>query len=604
MADPGTKQRLAAILAADAVGYSRLMSVNAAATVAALDAARSVFRKHIESNQGRVIDTAGDSVLAVFETAAGAVNASLAIQRELGMAAGAVPDADRMRFRLGVHLGDVIEKHDGTVYGEGVNIAARLQAVAEPGGITVSDAVRSAVRGRVEAQFDDQGRRRMKNIAEPIRMFRVEAKGGAPVAAGAAKGEPDMSLPHKPSIAVMPFANLSGDPTQDYFTDGITEDIITELSRFRSLFVIARNSTFTYKGKNVDVRAVAKELGVRYVLEGSIRRFENRVRVTGQLIDALSGAHVWAERYDRVVEDLFALQEDLTRNIVMAMAPQIEAAEMAKVRRVRPGSLTAYEIGARAYAEAWVAYGHDNREARNRAVALAREALALDPQSMVALRALAYAQFQHVYFGTAGSREEAKAEGLDAATRAIAVDNSDHHGYLWKGMLLYVSEQYEAGLAAIRRAHELNPNDTNVLQCLGWTEASMGDPRKGIEYLTSALRLSPRDFSRWNTLLILGLVAFLAREYASGIEWAKASLQEVPRNAAAHMALALNYVGLGQIANGSLELQALQRLDANFLRSSEASRSNFARTEDRQKASLFLQVAAGKVDPKAIESLR
>ena len=346
------KQRLAAILAADVAGYSRLMATDERATVTALDAARAVFRMQIESNQGRVIDMAGDSVLAVFETAAGAVSAALAVQQELNSAVSGVPEDRRMRFRIGIHLGDIIEKSDGTIYGDGVNIAARLEGLAEPGGITVSESIRTAVKGKVSAGFEDQGEQKVKNIPEPVRAYRVVREDGAAPKAKSAAGEIDLSLPDKPSIAVLPFANLSGDPEQEYFTDGITEDVITELSRFHSLFVIARNSTFTYKGKAVDVRTVAKELGVRYVLEGSIRRAANRIRVTAQLIDALTGNHIWAEKYDRVLEDIFAVQEELTRSIVTAIAPQIQVAEQSKVRRRRPTNLSAYEIAVRAWA-AW-----------------------------------------------------------------------------------------------------------------------------------------------------------------------------------------------------------------------------------------------------------
>jgi adenylate cyclase len=580
------------------------MSVDPGGTLSALDGAREVFRRHSAEHQGHVIDTAGDSVLAVFQTATGAVEAAMAVQRELAVAANAIPEPRRMRFRIGVHLGDVIEKDDGSIYGDGVNIAARLQSHAEPGGITISDAVRGAVRNRVPASFEDQGEHQMKNIAEPVRAFRVAALRGVVPQAKAAAAMTELTLPDKPSIAVLPFANLSGDPEQEFFTDGITDDITTELSRFHTLFVIARNSSFTYKGKAIDVRTVAKELGVRYVLEGSIRRAGNRIRLTGQLVDALSGAHVWAERYDRVLADVFAMQEELTRSIVTAIAPQIEAAEMAKIRRARPGSLTAYEIALHAYAEAWLAYGDDNREARNRAIELAREALALDPQSLVALRSLAFAQFQHLYFGSAVAAERARDEGLDAATRALALDSSDHLGHLWKGMLLYVSEQYEAGLESIRRAHELNPNDPSVLQGLGWTEASSGNPQKGIEHLTNALRMSPRDFSRYNTLTILGLVGFLARDYQRGMEWSLAALREVPKSPAVHMALTLNYIGLGHMEKAQAEIEMLRRLDANFFRSTGASRANFARKEDRERASTFLLVAAGKLDAGTLSGLR
>ena len=334
MAEAVIKQRLAAILAADAAGYSRLMSADERATLAALDSARAIFRHHVEAHQGRVIDTAGDSVLAVFDTATGAVAASLAVQQALAAAAAHVPEERQMRFRIGVHLGDVMEKADGTVYGDGVNIASRLQGLAEPGGITVSDAVQSAVQGRVDASFSDQGVQEVKNILHTVHAFRVvaarsEAPAGAP--------EPSKRLPaDKPSIAVLPFANMSGDSEQEYFADGISEDIITGLSRLRWFFVIARNSSFAYKGKSVDMKRVARELAVRYVLEGSVRKGGNRVRITAQLIDAQSGNHLWAQRYDGDLTDVFALQDEITQKVVAAIEPRLLEAEGIRRAARRP----------------------------------------------------------------------------------------------------------------------------------------------------------------------------------------------------------------------------------------------------------------------------
>ena len=425
------RQRLAAILAADVAGYSRLMAADERATVAALDAARKVFRSHIESSQGRIIDMAGDSVLALLETATGAVAAALAVQQELNASSSTVPEERRMRFRVGVHLGDVIEKEDGTIYGDGVNIAARLEGLAEPGGIMVSESIRTAVKGKVAASFEDQGEQQVKNIAEPVRAYRIRPD--VPALPALKQAATELALPDKPSIAVLPFSNMSGDPEQEYFTDGMTEDIITELSRFHSLFVIARNSTFTYKGKATDVRQVAKELGVRYVVEGSIRKAANRVRVTAQLIDALTGNHLWAERYDRVLEDIFAVQEELTRNVVAAIAPQIDAAELAAISRKRPENLTAYEIAIRAWANARDAMNKQDRTLRDQAIREAKEALAIDPKSVLARNAIAYAQWQHFYLRTAADIETAWKEGMDAATQAIELDASDHRGHVLKG---------------------------------------------------------------------------------------------------------------------------------------------------------------------------
>ncbi len=604
MSGTDLKQRLAAILAADVSGYSRLMAADERATVAALDAARAVFRKQIESNQGRVIDMAGDSVLAVFETATGAVSAALAVQQELNASVSSVPEDRRMRFRIGVHLGDVIEKGDGTIYGDGVNIAARLEGLAEPGGITVSESIRTAVKGKVGANFEDQGEQKVKNIAEPVRAYRVKLGGDSASRPIPAVGGIDLSLPDKPSIAVLPFANMSGDPEQEYFTDGVTEDIITELSRFHSLFVIARNSTFTYKGKAADVRTVAKELGVRYVLEGSIRRAANRIRVTAQLIDASTGNHIWAERYDRVLEDIFAVQEELTRSIVTSIAPQIETSEAARTRGARPGNLSAYELAVRGWAAATVAYGDADRASRDEAMRFAREALAIDPRCSAALRTIAFAQWQHIFFNTTASAAEARDEGIGAATRAIAIDNGDHFALLWKGMLLFQAGQQDAGLADARRAHELNPNDSLTLLCLGFVESTSGDPQKGIEHGTNALRLSPRDPWRYNILNVLGWACFCARDYAKGAEWAQRSAGEAPNLPASHLALVVNWVGLAEVARAKSEFQVLRNLAPEFVESRLAGRFTFSNPELVRRATTFLRIAAGLEDPGAAEALR
>src|SRR5262245_52155265 len=326
MSESHSRHRLAAILAADVVGYSRLMALDEDATVAALDTARRAFRTHIEASRGRVIDMAGDSVLAVFDSATGAVSAALAVQEALETAARTEPDDRRMRFRIGVHLGDVIEKSDGTVYGDGVNLAARLESLAAPGGNAVSDAVQGAIRNRLALTFVDLGESEIKNMGS-LRWYELRAgvTAGGPVAEASSQ---TVARRDRPSVAVLPFANMSGDPEQEYFADGISEDIITELSRFHSIFVIARNSSFTYRGQAIDVRKVAKDLGVRYVLEGSVRRSGQKIRVTAQLVDAASARHVWADRYDRDLVDLFAVQDEITRSIIGAIAPGIVMAEI------------------------------------------------------------------------------------------------------------------------------------------------------------------------------------------------------------------------------------------------------------------------------------
>lgn len=605
MSSSDLKRRLAAILAADVAGYSRLMAADDRATVAALDAARAVFRGRIEANQGRVIDMAGDSVLAVFETATGAVTAALTIQSELAALIADAAEDRRMRFRIGIHLGDVIEKVDGTIYGDGVNIAARLEGLAEPGGITVSDSVRIAVKGKVTPAFEDQGEQAVKNIPDPVRAYRVKLEGESAAKPAAAIGEIDLSLPDKPSIAVLPFSNMSGDPEQEYFTDGITEDIITELSRFHSLFVIARNSTFTYKGKAVDVRTVARELGVRYVLEGSIRRAANRIRVNAQLIDALTGNHIWAEKYDRVLEDIFAVQEELTRAIVAAIAPQIDTSEAERAHHARPGDLSAYEIALRAWAAVLVGYYSEaDSVSRDEALRLAREALAIDPRCGVALRTIAAAQWEHIFFSTTTSITEARDEGISAAARAIAIDNGNHFAHLWKGLLLFQSGQQDAGLADMRRAHELNPNDAFALASHGFSEAMSGDPRKGIEYITNALRLSPRDPLRYSALSNLAWAYFVAGDYAKGVEWAQRSIAEAPKVPAPRLCLLLSWIGLTEIDRAKSEFQLLRTLAPNYLEARLAGRWLSIDPDYLRRATTFLRIAAGLEDPSAADALR
>jgi adenylate cyclase len=379
MSESDSRQRLAAILAADVVGYSRLMALDENATVAALDTARRTFRTHIEASRGRVIDMAGDSVLAVFDSATGAVSAALAIQEALETAARSERDERRMRFRIGVHLGDVIEKSDGTVYGDGVNLAARLESLAAPGGIAVSDAVQGAIRNRLALTFVDRGESEVKNMGS-LRWYELRA--GVTVGASVAEASLRAVVRRdRPSVAVLPFANMSGDPEQEYFTDGISEDIITELSRFHSIFVIARNSSFTYHGQAIDVRKVAKDLGVRYVLEGSVRRAGQKIRVTAQLVDAASARHVWADRYDRDLVDLFAVQDEITRSIIGAIAPGIVMAEIQHSQSKTAAELDTWDRIMRAHWHIRRFTREDFSEARR----LIEELLRHEPNNAVAL---------------------------------------------------------------------------------------------------------------------------------------------------------------------------------------------------------------------------
>jgi adenylate cyclase len=526
--EPEFTQRLAAILAADAVGYSRLMSVDERATVAALDAARAVFRQQIESSRGRVIDMAGDSVLAVFETATGAVSTALAIQQQLGSLGADVPDHRRMCFRIGVHLGDVIEKTDGTVYGDGVNIAARLQGLAEPGGITVSESIRTAVQGKVTARFEDQGAQQVKNIAEPVRAHRVVPEASAVSGPTPAAGQLTPSLPDKPSIAVLPFTNMSGDPEQEYFADGMVEDIITELSRFQRLFVIARNTSFTYKGRTVDVKQVARELGVHFVLEGSVRKAANRVRITAQLIDGETGRHVWAERYEDVLSDVFDLQERITGQVVGSLVAEIEEEEMRLLERGQPRFTEADDLAWRAFKATTDVAFNGQPALILEAIRLAEQAIERDRNCRRAWFVLAWSHAARIFLSWTQDRAGSLEAGRQAAEMLMMLAPNDSRSYLVRAVLGLWSGNPAGGAADLRRAYALNPNDTIVLFFLSWSEAAAGNVEQAKELAAQALRMSPKD--RWIGVahLAYAQAAFIEQDFARLREWAELAIQNSP----------------------------------------------------------------------------
>ena len=519
MSDVTTRRRLAAILAADASGYSRLMASDEPGTVAALDCARAVFGEHIGGQQGRVIDMAGDSVLAVFETAAGAVSAALAVQDELAARAAAQPEACRMRFRIGVHLGDVIEKSDGSVYGDGVNTAARLETLAEPGGVCVSEAVECALRHRLQARFDDMGPQLLKNLPQPVRAFRVRAAAAASapsVAPVALPAEPARAAAadvangaaeargQKPAIAVLPFDNMSGEAEQEFFTDGITEDIITELSRFRELFVISRNSSFKYKGQKVDVAKFARELGVQYVVEGSVRKAGKRVRVTVQLIDAETDRHVWAERYDRDLEDIFAIQDEVTTAIVATLPGRVEDAARDRAARKPTANMAAYECvltGKRLH-------HRSNREDNLRAQDMLERAIALDPNYAHAHAWRACVLGQRWGYNWCEDRSVLQPMVVEELEIALALDpnDSDVHRIFAAVNLIY--ENFEQCLYHQQRALALNPNDDLIVVQQGEILTWCGQPEEGVEWIRKAMRLNPYHPERfWGHLARAHFVA-------------------------------------------------------------------------------------------------
>lgn len=539
MGDTSVRQRLAAILAADVAGYSRLMAMDERATVAALDAARTVFRTHIESSQGRVIDMAGDSVLAVFETATGAVSAALAIQKEVNSLAETIPEDRRMRFRIGVHLGDVIEKSDGTIYGDGVNIAARLESIADPGGVTVSESIRTAVKGKVGAAFEDQGMRQVKNIADPVRAYRVGPENSAAPKAAAAAGGANLLIPDKPSIAVLPFTNMSGDPEQDYFADGITEDIITDISKISSLFVIARNSSFVFKNRSVDVKEVGGKLGVRHVLEGSVRKVGMKVRINVQLINAETGGHVWAERYDRDLEDIFAVQDEVTRRIVDALKVNLTSSEL--VRREDRGKVNPeaydYLIRGRSCILQFTA------DALVEGRAMLERALAIDAGLAPACASLAILYCTEYVNGWNNPGADHLERALELADKACQMDQFEPASHHARAIALMWLRQLDHAEQAAQRAIELDPNRAEAYGCLGNVLDFAGQHENAIRLFEQALRLDPQ-FDLW--IHACGRAQFALERYDEAEASFKRRLIRMPRSDVTRAYLAALYGHTGR----------------------------------------------------------
>lgn len=573
------RHRLVAILAADAAEYSRHMAADERATLAALDAARAVFRGEIESRQGRVIDMAGDSVLAAFDTAAGAVEAAIAVQQALAPGAGDRP----LRYRIGVHVGDVMEKADGTIYGDGVNVAARVQTLADAGGITVSDAVKTALRGKVVSAFEDQGNQPVKNLPDPVHAYRIPLA-GANIAAAAAK--PVAALEHKPSVAVLPFNNMSRDPEQDYFGDGLSEDIITALAAWRSFPVIARNSTFAFKGRSPDVRQVAKELGASYVLEGSVRKAGNSLRITAQLIDGSTGNHVWAHRYDRTLDDIFAVQDEITARIVAAIEPALETAEIRRIAQHRAGTLGAWDCYVRGLAT-MRSYGRNREETKR----LFEQSLAGDPAFADAMLALALCHSADIYAARAENVPQAIAAMFDLANRALQIDPQNFRVYLvlclahfWRGEL---KQSVEAG----RKAVALNPSSADAHMGLAAALSHFGLFAEAEQSARMCLKLSPIDpgLHRFHTQLVQALLG--QRRFAEAHEHLEQSLAARPNDL---VLLGFRTVLLGHLGRLEEARKCLEAyLAARGLTSAEEYRRLFVRNSALTEINLEGLRAAG-----------
>jgi adenylate cyclase len=499
------QRRLAAILCADVAGYSRLMGEDEVATVRTLSAYRGVVSSVVAAHGGRIVDMPGDNVLAEFASALDAVEAARAMQQELAARNAQLPETRRMAFRVGVNLGDIITEN-GRIYGDGVNIAARVESLANRGGICVSGKVYDEVCGKIDLAFEDLGEHELKNIAARVRVWRVAAL-GSPVAADA--GEPSRQV--KPSIIVLPFANLSGAPEQEYFADGLTEDILTDLSRFRELFVISRNTSSKYKGQTVDVKRVAREIGAQYVVEGSVRKAGNRVRVTVQLIDAESDHHVWAERFDRELEDIFALQDQITASIVATLPGRLEAAARTRAGRKPTANMAAYEC----VLEAKVLHHRSNRTDNAKAVGLVERAIALDPKYAHAHAWKACILGQQWGYGWCQDRAAAERVIAGALEIALGLDDNDSDVHRILAALAVVRNDLDKAAYHQQRAFDLNPNDDLIVVQQGEILTWLGQAEEGSEWIRRAMRLNPYHPERF--WFHLARAQFVAKHYAEAI---------------------------------------------------------------------------------------
>jgi adenylate cyclase len=511
------KRTLLAILAADVAGYSRLMGENERATMDMLNLCRDVFRKHISNHKGRVVDTTGDSVLATFPSVVESVGCAVDVQSDLAECNTDLLENRRMLFRIGVNLGDVFEQDDGTIYGDGVNVAARLEGLAEPGGIALSEDAYRQVEGKTDLGFKDIGEHEVKNIARPVRAYGVIAKEQiAPVVPS------DASAPaERPSIAVLAFENLSGDPEQEYFADGIAEDLITELSRLRWLQVTARNSSFSYKGQSPDIRDVGRELGVGYVVEGSVRKGGEHVRITAQLIDAATGNHIWAERYDRDLSDIFALQDEITETLVAALQGEVGEFERERARRQPPESLDAWESYQRGMWHLWRVNDEDLAEA----ILLFRSAGDLDPHFAQAFAAHGFALFLRVIHSYTDCPIDDLEQALQVANQAVALDDKEAMAHNTLGRVQTLRGEYDAAIAELRIAVDLNPSMALAHLGLGLAHLLAEQLDEAISACDTALRLSPRDPAAWAFYSVRAWSRLFLGDHEAAVENARRAIR-------------------------------------------------------------------------------
>ncbi len=577
MTEERVDRRLAAIFAGDIAGYSRLMGIDEEGTLRQLKAHRKeLIDPKITEHRGRIVKTTGDGMLVEFFSVVDAVRCAVDIQRGMVERNAEVP-ADRcIEFRIGINVGDIIIDGDD-IFGDGVNVAARLEALADPGGIMVSGIVHDQVRDKLSFDFEDLGEQAVKNIARPVGVHRVQLTEHITAGKATPTGKIERTVSDRPSLAVLPFANMSGDAEQEYFADGITEDIITALSKLRWFFVIARNSSFTYKGKAVDVKRTARELGVRYVLEGSVRKSGNRVRITAQLIDATTGNHIWAERYDSELNDIFDLQDQVTTRVVGAIAPKLEQVEIERVRHRPTESLDAYDHYLRGMSNLhqWT------KESGDEALRQFYRAIELDAGFASAYGMAAWCFVLRKSNGWMGDRAQEIAEATRLARRAVELGADDATALSGAGYtLVFVAHDLDNGAAILDRALALNPNFAGALINSGWTKSFLGEPDLAIKHVTDAMRLSPLDPMIFRTLGSVAFAHFVAGRYDEASLWAEKALQERANYLPALRELAAAKALAGRIGEAQAAMVHLRKIAPTMRVSDVKEWQPFRRPDD------------------------
>ena len=575
-------RRLAAILAADVASYSRLMGADESGTLQALKAIRAeLIDPTIAAHSGRLVKTTGDGLLVEFSSVIDALRCATEVQTSMAERNASVPADKRIEFRIGVHQGDVVIEDDD-IFGDAVNIAARLEGLAEPGGICVSARVRGDAAGKLDLAFEDMGQQELKNIGRPIRAYRLAMERRA----DAADEPAPLPLPDKPSIAVLPFANMSGDPEQEYFADGMVEEITTALSRIRWLFVIARNSSFTYKGQAIDVKQVGRELGVRYVLEGSVRKAGGRVRITSQLIDALTGTHLWADRFDGSLEDVFELQDNVAITVAGVIEPTLQVAEAARSAQRPATDATAYDL----YLRALAAFFPVTREGVITALKCIEQAVAIDPHYAPALAWTAVCHLRLISEGWVEQPEAHRAKAIDLAHQALQAGESDP-GVLANAALVLAQfgEDIEVMTGLIDRALTLNPSFARGWFRSGLIRIYAGQHDLAIGHLETSMRLSPRE--RIGTpLQWIGMALFFKRQFAEAASKLLLSIQDNPGSPTPYRALVACYAHMGRLGEARATNAKLRSLTSLLM----PTNLPYRRPEDRELLLFGLRLAAGE----------